>query len=849
MQFKKISRQAFLPMIKQFYKNLLSSLNTSLLPINQAGLGVKSTYFYRNGQERCQRPQSVQHNSTRMDSVPSKNSTHSKSEFNPIKTANPPLSTPSSTPIPTAITDAAMLELAPINASSPSFPSFPSPSFVASSISNKRPSELLKATNSHFAHEVSQMGSLDMPSSSSISSDIIFSKSDPHSQSLLPYNTPTPANTNIPSASIHVSSTSSGFLSSRFNEQQGLPSNSLSSLQSALFTKQSQRHCLLFDINFQLRLPAEQALPNIIPFLTPSDPSILFDGLSTIDEHVTVWQPSSGKTVAGNAAPYRRNLTSWLHNHPGWEEKSDEHKSSKRRSAARRSRSVALAFAAACCYPAAVELASKAGHHYRALSYSNERSTMSTMAADEFVGLQELLVKATQEIHKNGVAKFNLSSWSNISEDLGDSKLEATVVYVAYFMLMRGIAKSLAELENVVSSTTLNEKSVSSSKFPESVVNNRHPVLPENVGTIAPPDALLASLLSGKVEYPVHGSSCNNIVCDQKHENDIFLNEKSSTDSGVNSCHQTACNMKMFSLAKFLDERAFTVMPAAPAGAAAVLERIRTHREPRVTVWNPTNRRTISGNAAPCRRNLKAWMEQHPGWVPKEEGQLSSSRRNRNRSKGQMSIVHSPPSTSGPTKTIMPVSPINNYRGSASLNEIAGRYMPSTITANERQPPSGKRIPLFPSPEAGNEPQQDCQALESSAFHDALKGLMDLSRSPAKGNSDAHDEQLDDANGTAPQPINGVQDPQNHNHHMMKEKPALISTRHLGPKLVSPSSPHGGVPSIHGGGVGAHDGQTEIEDNAIESIPSSTDSISSIEEAELCKHKTELRRLDNHGGA
>lgn len=671
-----------------------------------------------------------------------------------------------------------------------------------------------------------------MPSSSSISSDIIFSKSDPHSQPLLPYNTPTPSNANVPFASINVSSTSSGFLSSRFNEQQSLPSNSLPYLQSALFTKPPQRHCLLLSINVQLKLPAEKALPNIIPFLTPSDPSILFDGLSTIDEHVTVWQPSSGKTVAGNAAPYRRNLTSWLHSHPGWEEKSDEYKSSKRRSAARRSRSVALAFAATCCYPAAVELASKAGHHYRALSYSIEQSTMSTMTTDDFVSLQELLVKATQEIHKNGVSKFDSSSWSNISEDLGNAKLEATVVYVAYYMLMRGIAKSLAELGNIVSSTTLNEESVLSLRLPESVVSNRHIVLPENVGMISPPDALLASLLLGKVESPVHRSFCNNTVCEHKNETNISFNEKASTESGVNICHSTACNTKMLGMAKSLDERAFTVMPAAPAGAAAVLERIRTHREPRVTVWNPSSRRTISGNAAPCRRNLKAWMEQHPGWVPKEEGQLSSSRRNRNRSKGQMNIVCSPPSTSGPTKTIVPVSPINNYRGSASVNDIAARYMPSTFIVNERQRPSGKRIPLFASRKEGNELQQDYQAPESSTFQDALKGLMGLSRSPAKGNSSAHDEQLGGANGTARQPNTyGVEDPRNHIHHLMDDKSVHISTRHLDSKPDITSSPHGVVPSIHGG-VGAHEGQTEFEDNAIDSIPSSTVSISSIEEVE-----------------
>lgn len=37
--------------------------------------------------------------------------------------------------------------------------------------------------------------------------------------------------------------------------------------------------------------------------------------------------------------------------------------------------------------------------------------------------------------------------------------------------------------------------------------------------------------------------------------------------------------------------------------------------------------RTVSGNAAPCRRNLESWIRAHPGWEAKSEEQLSSSRR------------------------------------------------------------------------------------------------------------------------------------------------------------------------------------------------------------------------------
>ncbi|KAK1868834.1 hypothetical protein I4F81_011316 [Pyropia yezoensis] len=143
------------------------------------------------------------------------------------------------------------------------------------------------------------------------------------------------------------------------------------------------------------------------------------------DEHVTVWEPATGKTVAGNAAPYRRNLSTWLLTHDGWEEKADELKSSKRRSAARRAKAAAASFS-------------------------------------------------------------NLSPLSS---------------------------------------------------------------------SVPTGNDFLGGLAGG----------------------------------------------------------------------------FRTAREPRVTVWEPATGRTLSGNAAPCRRNLGAWMTSHPGWLPKAEEQLSSSRRARNR--------------------------------------------------------------------------------------------------------------------------------------------------------------------------------------------------------------------------
>jgi len=59
--------------------------------------------------------------------------------------------------------------------------------------------------------------------------------------------------------------------------------------------------------------------------------------------------------------------------------------------------------------------------------------------------------------------------------------------------------------------------------------------------------------------------------------------------------------------------------------------------------------RTVSGNAAPCRRNLDTWIRAHPGWEPKTEDQLSSSRRVKSKRDG--SVGFSALSTSTPQLT------------------------------------------------------------------------------------------------------------------------------------------------------------------------------------------------------
>eukprot|EP00181_Compsopogon_caeruleus_P004053 CAMPEP_0184684432 /NCGR_PEP_ID=MMETSP0312-20130426/15239_1 /TAXON_ID=31354 /ORGANISM="Compsopogon coeruleus, Strain SAG 36.94" /LENGTH=388 /DNA_ID=CAMNT_0027137595 /DNA_START=496 /DNA_END=1662 /DNA_ORIENTATION=- len=276
------------------------------------------------------------------------------------------------------------------------------------------------------------------------------------------------------------------------------------------------------------------------------------------DEHVTVWEPTTGKTVAGNAAPYRRNLSSWLSTHPGWEEKADELKSTKRRSAARRARVAAASFAALCAH----EQVSTLLHQ----DLQNRMKNLGICVADalddaylngewstdDYVRLEEGLVKLAHEIYLGGndLGVLRDNRWQTVTATVGSDKAEDDVLTRAFSLLSRGMASAPASMKLITQCLE------------------------------AAPGSL------GDTWTPVSGSPGG--------EGDPA---RTLSLSGSNL--------------SFL-ERSF-----------------RTPREPRITVWEPSTGRTISGNAAPCRRNLEQWMALHPGWVPKAEQNLSTSRKMR----------------------------------------------------------------------------------------------------------------------------------------------------------------------------------------------------------------------------
>lgn len=391
-------------------------------------------------------------------------------------------------------------------------------------------------------------------------------------------------------------------------------------------------------LGLYINSPSASPIPQSLPNVTPSYPATLFGGLSADDEHVTVWEPRTGKTVAGNAAPYRRNLKNWLEAHPGWEEKADELKSSKRRSAAKRSKNAADSFAALCCFPVATYLLHDANQQLNNLDskeHCNEQA-MSSWNTDDFMRLQEALYRLGQECHSKGnnMSQINEARWSKVQKHVGAQKMEATVIYCAHHLLKRGITKSQKDLSK--------------------------PNLPSSFGA-----AIAGSLDSFGIGSPASFGSF-----------DVHA-LPSLDNNGQNRLNQ-------------LDSE----------NGASILEKaFRAPREPRVTVWNPTTRKTISGNAAPCRRNLSAWIKQHPGWVPKEEGQLSSSRRNRNRK-----IRSSPPTNTSVASSIEAQSPHFNdaIQGLLGLWKSPAAYSPSNAgVENDSVMVDDVEVSVSPSPEAG----------------------------------------------------------------------------------------------------------------------------------------------------
>lgn len=374
-------------------------------------------------------------------------------------------------------------------------------------------------------------------------------------------------------------------------------------------------------------LSSYRTIPDSLPNLTPSYPAALFGGLSADDEHVTVWEPATGKTVAGNAAPYRRNLTQWLETHKGWEEKADELKSSKRRAAARRSKQAATNFAALCAFSVAKSLSKDAIRRFRDARVETPVKSLSDWSPEDYVRLQEILFRVGQESYSKILNPKQLDSdvplpadcWERVGQHVGSNKRKTDVVYLAHHILEFGIQKSTHEL-HVASGNGLRSGGTGAIGIPGRSDNMS--------GQHSPGSTSIGSVDGWRGPGSFGANSLPNM---------------------------------------------------ASGGLSAITNSFRTPKEPRITVWHPDTGKTISGNAAPCRRNLEAWMAQHPGWVPKSETQLSSARRSRNKKTRPMSVPNATAiAIAGSSMNASPVreqSPLlDAVQGLLGLGVSAGSY-------------------------------------------------------------------------------------------------------------------------------------------------------------------------------
>jgi hypothetical protein len=424
------------------------------------------------------------------------------------------------------------------------------------------------------------------------------------------------------------------------------------------------------------------------------------------DEHVTVWHPATGRTVAGNAAPYRRNLGSWLEKNPGWVEKSFEEKSSKRRRATRRSRAAMSAFSSLCTADERIrdilkEVDHAVRHAFRerkhigtceelavpgdampsfaTASYQDPVTTwimnyvLKEWTSDEVVRLIESTVRCIDEIAQSGNDIDTDDDSCDLTElgERGSVEANDPDGYLSYRkarvqghstvdapLHMRAAHRDVSsgglmvpmdmddlqhsppplrnETQPVLGSVSGETYTAwrkifeaLSSKHPSSLILRAHMLFAQVLQTAAQ-----RGTLTNPVQSPSPTSSTS---LGMTHLDPLNRTLSSSHDSGNGADH----------VAGFAALGIYGCSPSAsPAGGASSsapaegpnLSR-NFFRDARITVWDPSTGKTISGNAAPCWRNLEIWMKEHPGWCVKHEDELSASRRSKHRRARELGIT------------------------------------------------------------------------------------------------------------------------------------------------------------------------------------------------------------------
>ncbi|KAA8499323.1 hypothetical protein FVE85_6908 [Porphyridium purpureum] len=330
-------------------------------------------------------------------------------------------------------------------------------------------------------------------------------------------------------------------------------------------------------------------------------------GAAPEDEHVTVWDPSTGKTIAGNAAPYRKNLSQWLAKNPNFCEKSDELKSSKRRSQNRRAKSAASLFAELCLMPELTQHIIRQLEGVLGESRENEVFPIAMdeddepdWSSEEYVRLEEGLCHLGEELLRASSSATS-SGGGSIDNEAGS----------------RGVLRAVTEAQwTALTSTIGTEKT-------------QREVLSRSLAVLVRASHLASMALQSQ-NHALQASLDDAMGDDDDDEEGARPPKRSNSASLLVSLASPGSAMAT----GFGPDAGGLLMPALslPPAAMSFMDRsFRVPREPRITVWEPITGRTVSGNAAPCRRNLDQWLTAHPGWVPKGEENLSNSRRARHR--------------------------------------------------------------------------------------------------------------------------------------------------------------------------------------------------------------------------
>jgi hypothetical protein len=354
------------------------------------------------------------------------------------------------------------------------------------------------------------------------------------------------------------------------------------------------------------------------------------------DEHVTVWHPATGRTVAGNAAPYRRNLDAWLEKNPGWVEKSFEEKSSKRRRASRRSRAAMAAFSSL----------STANDHVRDILKEVDQKVREALRERRRTGTPEEAMMVAETVPIASEASFQDSFTTTVMNYVLKDWTSDEVVRLVELIVR--CSEELAHLgHGVVPSPVRNETPCEI--HPHSTdTNSAWRKIFEALPSKHPSSVILRThiLFSQVLLAAAHRGTLTNLIQSPSPTSSTSLGRThlEHLNRALSSSHDSSYGAEQ--LAGFaslgLHAHSPSVSPATGLSCSAPTESNGTprsmFRDVRVTVWDPTTGKTISGNAAPCWRNLEIWMKEHPGWCVKPEDELSASRRSKHKRARELGI-------------------------------------------------------------------------------------------------------------------------------------------------------------------------------------------------------------------